>query len=316
MVKQALFKTLQRAVNLILTFSFWLFLNHEAGSQIAGSMSQDSPGRVNISFGIKTYNPVHVLVDERKESQGSIPIKFTATNSTYYPFLLFIDFIQFTNLSPAPPVQNMKISHGLNNLFSCSIHVPGKGYALQYKYSYWITPSDKIIDREFPYLIPLKEGRNVISKKTFLGKLTDSFTGQKGDTVFCMRRGTVMAVPRTETLDFRLSGHDCLEVLHEDGTYMIYHNLKKSENLTDAGNIVLPGQPIGSISDSSYLRVSLIKIENEENVQLPQPIRYTVGKTGTSFFEEIDGIEKSVYPAEVVTREMKSRELKKFKSKK
>jgi hypothetical protein len=274
------------------------------------SISQNLADRVDLTLGINAWDPVHIKVEERTGSAISNPIRFTALNSTYYPFDLVIDFIQFENLSPRPPVRVITVSHGSNNIFTFSIHVPGVGYGYKYSYSYWLTSSDEIINKEFPYLIPLLVGKNVNSKKSFLGRVSDSFVGEKGDTVYCMRRGLVTAAPRSETMEFRLSRHDCLEVLQNDGTYMIYHNLNKSEAFTAPGKIVLPGQPIGTLSDSSYLMVTLLKVDKVKNVMITQPIRYTIGKAGTVNFNELDGIEKSIHPWEVITKEMKSRELK------
>jgi hypothetical protein len=194
-------------------------------------------------------------------------------NSTYYPFMIQIDFIQFDNLSPKPAPRAMKVDHGSNNLYTFSMQVPGVGYAYRYSYRYWLRSSDEIINMEFPYLIPLKQGKLVVSAKGPFGKSTDSFMGKTGDTVFCMRRGLVTAVQRTETMDFRLSEHDCLEVLHDDGTYMVYHNLIKNDDFTAPGKIVLPGQPLGRLSDSSYLKVELLKINGSDNLLFSQPIR-------------------------------------------
>jgi hypothetical protein len=299
-----LFKFSCRCAGLILLVILWLFKSHEA-------IAQSSTDNVDISFGIKAWDPVHIKVEDKKGSAFSTPIVFTALNSTYYSFMLVIDFTQFDNLAPKPPAREIKLSHGINNLYTFSIHVPGQGYGYQYSYMYWLTPSDKIINEEFPYLIPLKEGKEINAKTNLTGRITDSFTGKAGDTVYCMRRGLVTAVPRSVTMDFRLSNHDCLEVLHNDGTYMIYHYLSKSEAFTAPGKIILPGQPIGIFSDSSYLMVTLKKIDEIKNLMVAQPIRYSTGKTGTVSFDQIDRTVKSVHPREVIIMEMKGRELKK-----
>ncbi len=278
-------------------------------------ISQNLADRVDLSFGINTWDPVHLKVEEKTGSATTNPIRFTALNSTYYPFDLVIDFILFENLSPRPPVRAITVSHGTNNIFSCSVQVPGVGYGYKFSYSYWLTSSDEIINKEFPYLIPLFAGKDVNSKKSFSGRVSDSFAGEKGDTVYCMRRGLVTAVPRSETMEFRLSRLDCLEVLQIDGTYMIYHNLNRSESFTAPGKTVLPGQPIGTLSDSSYLRVTLLKADKLKNIMITQPIRYTIGKAATVTFNELDGIEKSIHPWEVITKEMKKREVKEAEGK-
>ena len=265
---------------------------------------------MEVSFGIKTWDPVRVRLEEKTNSPNSNQIRFTASNSTYYTFILVIDYTEFDNLSPRPTVREMEITHGLNNLYTFSLQTPNVGYRLRYSTKYWLASSSDVINSEFPYLIPIKEGRMVQSKKNSFTKISNSFSGNKADTIYCMRRGLVTAVPRPETFYFRISDQDCLEVLHDDGTYMIYHFLNKKDDFTAPGRIVLPGQPIGTLSDSSYLWINLVKIEKAKNFLVSQQISYTAGKPGTLTFDEIDGKERSVYPREVITMEMNRKELK------
>jgi hypothetical protein len=277
--------------------------------------SQQLTDNVDISFGIKSWDPVHIKVDEKTGSAFSTPIRFTALNSTYYPFKLLIDFIIFENLSPKPSPREISISHGINNLFTLSIHVPGVGYGYRYSYGYWLSPSDEIINEEYPYLIPLKEGKMVNAKTNLSGKIYNSFIGNKNDTIYAMRRGLVTAVPRSETMDFRISKHDCLEILHDDGTFMIYHNLSKEKAFTSPGKIVLPGQPIGMFSDSLYVMVSLVKVSKTRNLLEAQPITYAIGGSGVVTFDELDSKKQSVHPWEVIAKELKSKELKNIEKK-
>ncbi|MBE0667967.1 MAG: hypothetical protein IH593_09905 [Bacteroidales bacterium] len=275
------------------------------------ALSQRSTDDVNISYGIKAWDPVKIKNEERTSSGQEFPvIRFTATNSTYYPFSLQIDFEQFTNLFPKPSVRPFTVMHGPNNLFSFSGHVPGKGYSYRYSYNYWIKPSEEVINENFPYLIPLAEGKRVTAKSNLIGRITDSFMGNKGDTVFCMRRGLVTAMPQQESLEFRLSPHDCFEVLHDDGTYMVYHNLSKHDNMTAPGQIVLPGQPIATISDSCYVSVTLLKVGEEKNLITHRPISYATGAESIVSFEELDGKGLSARPYEVIILEMKGSEIK------
>lgn len=294
-----------RQIILILSFIF-LFLSENK------IRSQNYSDNLNISYGIKSWDPVHIKIDEKAGSAFYTPIRFTAVNSTYYPFKLVVDFPTFENLFPKPPPREISISHGTNNLFTFSVHVPGKGYSYKYNYSYWLTPSDEILDDRYPYLIPIQVSKRVNAKYISSGKILDSFIGNVGDTVYSMRRGLVVAVPIDKNLNFRLSNHDCLEILHEDGTYMIYHHLNKKGDFTAPGKIVLPGQPVGLLSDSLYLIVSLIKVSQIKNVLLPQPITYSIGANNIVSFDDLDGVAQSVHPIKVVTRELKGRELKKI----
>ena len=294
---------------LILLLGMWLPAANMA-------LSQTVVDKVDMSYNINTWDPVHIKVDEKKGSAIASQIKFMAINSTYYPFELKVDFSIFENLSPKPSLRDISISHGINNLYTLSPHVPETGYSYRYTYSYWLKPSDEIINENFPYLIPVKDGKVVIAKIKASGKIINSFAGNKDDTVYCMRRGLVTAAPGSETLGFRLSDHDCLEVMHDDGTFMIYHHLSKKEVFTAPGKIVLPGQPVGLVSDSSYFMVVLMKISKTRNILEYQPITYSTGNKGTAPFNEIDGKKVTAYPPEVIARELTVRELKKMKTKK
>lgn len=274
---------------------------------------QEVNDNINVSYGINTWDPVHIKADEKKGRTDELkPINFTAINSTYYPFELAITFSVFENLTPRPSVRPITLSHGLNNLYTLSVQVPGVGYGYRYTYLYWLKPSDKIIDEKFPYLIPLKEGKTVISKNNLTGKILNSFAGKQGDTIYSMRRGLVTAVPHSETMYFRISNDDCLEVLQPDGTYMIYHNLSKNDMFTAPGKSVLPGEPIGVMSDSAYIYVSLLKVSETKNILENQPITYSTGREETASYDEFKGVNKSVHPIEIITREMNHREMKKI----
>jgi hypothetical protein len=268
--------------------------------------SQQLSDEVSISFGIKTWDPIHIKVNDAS------PLRFIALNSTYYPFNITVDFSVFENLSPKPPPREIKLNHGINNLFTISEHVPDRGYNYRYTYTYSLAPSDEIIDEKFPYLVPLSKGKEIISKRRLYSRINNSFTGNAWDTAFCMRKGLVVAVPKKENLDFRLSGPDCLEILHEDGTYMIYRNLSKDADLVSPGKTVFPGEPVGLISDSLYLTVSLIRVVTK-NIFMPVEITYINSSLEIVPFDALDGKERAFHPFEVITRELKGNELKKLK---
>ena len=117
------------AIPVLIAF-FFLFQGTVVRSQVRSS------DNVNISLGIQKYDPVHVNATEKKGSSLTNPILFTATNSTYYPFMVSVDFIEFVNLSPRPPVREIEVRHGVNNMFSFSAQVPGRSTSYQYSYRY------------------------------------------------------------------------------------------------------------------------------------------------------------------------------------
>jgi hypothetical protein len=274
--------------------------------------SQENINQVDMSFNIRQWDPVHIKAEEKNRNSNTATISFIVRNSTYYPFMVIVDFTQFDNLSPRPPEREIKVTHGTNNLFTLGPQIPNQSYGYAFTFRYWLRPSDNNLNKEYPYIMPFKEGRQVVSRKTSYGVLNDSFTGNKGDTIYCMRRGLVTAVPRTETLDFRISDHDCVEVLHEDGTYMIYHYLSKFNDLVAPGKTVLPGQALGTLSDSSYVLVTLRKIDPGNNLISNQEIRYTIGTPDPVSYSNIDDSCKSIWPKEVLFRELQKKEIKKI----
>jgi hypothetical protein len=233
--------------------------------------------------------------------------------------LLKVDFIQFENLVPRPTPREEQIMHGTTLLYTFSRQVPNAGYGYNYQYTYKLKPSVETIDAEYPYLIPLKEGKMVNSRKRLNQRYMNSFTCKEGDTIYCMRKGFVTACPETKTPDFRISSNDCLEVLHNDGTIMIYMNLGQTNAFATPGKNVYPGQPIGIVSDSSYLQVSLLKIahgEGNSTIFIQQPIKFMVGKGRLLTYNEIDGSGVSVFPEDVISREMNSKEIRQAKARK
>lgn len=293
----------------LLAYSMPLLFAVVSMPQLMGQQWNDN---VQVSFGTLPWDPVKIKTEEKATSTSEFPtIRFTAINSTYYPFSLQIDFDLFENLYPRPAVRPWIVMHGPTFLYSFTGHVPGRGYGYRYSYRYWLTPSHETSDNRFPYLVPLAEGKIIIAGAEDSGKLIDSFTGREGDTVFCMRRGLVTAVPRDENLDFRLSPHNCLEVVHDDYTYMVYENISGDVILTAPGQTVLPGQPLAIISDEGYLKVTLLKIENDSNSVMKMPIGYVTEGGEVVDFSRLDGREKSAHPLGVITLEMKSSEKKK-----
>ena len=293
----------------------FLLLNIILISLIYGNMAgQMGYEKEQVTFGIKQWDPVHIKVDEKNRNSNTPMITFFGSNSTYYPFVIKIKFTVLENLAPNQSEREQLIKHGATNLFTLSPKVLNKSYGFQYSYNYWLKPSDEEANEKFPYLIPIKEGKTVVGKQMSFGSISDSFILNKGDTVYCMRRGLVTAAPATETPYFRLSEHDCVEILHDDGTYLIYRYLDWRKVPVAPGTIVLPGQPVGFASDSGYVLVSLYKIVAPSNILQAQQINYAVGNGDPVTYTDINGTSVSIHPPEIIIREMKKGEIRKMKN--
>lgn len=282
----------------VLTFIIFGFLSDPC------SNAQFTEG-VSVSWGIKNLDPVKVEVVETPGQS----VRFNGINSTYYPFTLRIEFNNVQNLAPRPSYKEMEIKHGTNQIITLTIATKDIGYGYKYGFSYWLRTPEADVERDYPYLIPLKEGTvpeaDNVGGKVWIGR----FRCNPGDTVYCMRKGVVTAVHGTSTNDFRVTADDVLEVLHKDGTIMTYMFLDKTRPFTSQGRTVFPGQPLGVASDSACVMVRLMEFR-EANLISFIPIKYALGGDATALFEAISGKGKIVHPAEVVTREMTKGEIK------
>jgi hypothetical protein len=282
----------------VLAFIFFGFLSDPC------SNAQFTDG-VSVSWGIKNLDPVKVEVVETPGQS----VRFNGINSTYYPFMLRIEFSNAQNLAPRPSYKEMEIKHGSNQIITLTIATKDVGYGYKYGFSYWLSTPEAEVERDYPYLVPLKEG-TVPEAYKVRGKLwIGRFKCNPGDTVYCMRKGVVTAVPGASTNDFRVTADDALEVLHKDGTIMTYMFIDKTGSFASQGRTVLPGQPLGVASDSSCVMVRLMEFREANSISYI-PIRYASGGDVTALFDAITGKGTIVHPAEVVTREMTKGEIK------
>ena len=269
--------------------------------------AQFARDEVSVSWGIKNLDPVKVEVIETPGQS----VRFNGINSTYYPFRLKITFNNVQNLAPRPSFKVMELKHGSNQIITFTIATKDVGYGYNYAFNYWLGTSEADADRVYPYLIPLKEGITAAADNVGGIKQIGRFRCNPGDTVYCMRKGVVTAVPGTSTNDFRVTAEDVLEVLHKDGTIMTYMFMDKARPFTSQGKTVFPGQPLGVASDSACVMVRLLEFK-EPNIISYIPINYLLEGGETALFNEISGKGRIVHPEEVVTREMTKGEIKRI----
>jgi hypothetical protein len=266
-------------------------------------------------------------VEEQKFFQSRIdnPVKtevleqdgkyvFYAKNRSYYPYQLNISFIELKNLTPRINSRDFKIVQGRNRLFSISVKDKNSGHSYKYKIAYRIGVPSKKVDLEYPYLFPLSSN----SKFDFVyyqhienSYLIDCFKINKGDTVYNMRKGRVLAVPNMYHGADRISKNHSLEIMHKDGTIMIYENLEPNNLFIKAGTTVFPNQALGIINDNLTLDVYLYMIE-KDNILKKLNINYQIEDNRIDeYSEEFKNI-KIVHPIEIITKEMTKREKKRM----
>ena len=240
---------------------------------------------------------------------------FIANNRSFYPYSLNIKFDELRNLTPEIRIKKFIVMSGRNTLFTLTLKDETKSHTFKYNYSYRIGIPGKKADTNYPYLIPIGIGRNVPvfkAKEKENVYLKDYFRMQKGDTVFCMRKGYIAAVPDMFHVTDRISTQKSVEIIHNDETVMIYGNIDPENILVKPGTTIYPGQPLGLINDETGLDVVLYQIEEEGKLQRLD-IKYVTGVDKVQPFSPDFANLKVIHPNDIVTREISKREKKNYR---
>jgi hypothetical protein len=134
----------------------------------------------------------------------------------------------------------------------------------------------------------------------------------KQDTIYCMRKGLIAATPDMYHNSDRISNGQSLEIIHNDGTVMVYENLNPDKVFVKPGNTIYPGEALGIINHSLDLKVNLFTTLNQNCIQNID-IYYYTGEDSTSLFSKELLNKKVTYPESIITKEMTKMELKKYK---
>lgn len=126
-----------------------------------------------------------------------------------------------------------------------------------------------------------------------------------------MRKGYVTAEPRMHHQSDRISKNESLEVMHVDGTVMVYENMCHDSLLVQLGHEVFPGQPLGVINNKCFVRTNLYVFKNDGVIQ-SSPMLFVHDQDHYEPFNLSIKDKKVVHPVEVVTLEMTKREVKKY----
>jgi hypothetical protein len=168
----------------------------------------------------------------------------------------------------------------------------------------------------FAYLIPVGHG-NLWQKPKKGGNANpsdnDAFLLADGDTVYTMRKGIITCTPEINHSLDRIKSHGSLEVLHQDGTIMVYHHLDPSHLFYKAGDVVMPGSPLGLIYDREFLQVELYELGASEILR-KIPIHYhTENGQILNYFQLVEK-DRADYPDSLLTLEFTEKERRKIRS--
>ncbi|HEU5290008.1 MAG TPA: M23 family metallopeptidase [Cyclobacteriaceae bacterium] len=262
-----------------------------------------------ITFGSRIDNPVTMEVIRTKDV-----LSFYADNKSIYPYRLELEFTMFRNLTPMKSTEQFVLHSGRNLLFKLTIVEPTQSPGYSYSIRYRMGNPDEKADENFSYLLPGAIGKTlkvhrVATANTFV-TYKGTFTAQKGDTVYAVRKGTVAALPDMEKSTDRIL-KNTLEVRHADGTIAVYSNVYSTVPLVRYGDKVFPGQPIGIVGELDFLRVNVFRFL-EEGKLAPIEMKYAVNESTSMAFHELDETVVE-HPVPVIEKELTDREIKKFR---
>lgn len=217
-------------------------------------------------------DPIRIEL-HRNENQ----LAFFAYNLTYYPYELIMDFSKIHNLVPVVTRKTYTLSPGVNRLLVLTVtDRTDDNYHYELSVKELIGDPGARPDDTFLYLIPVRNNQRAVVADSVSVYPEDQFLMAAGDTVFAMRKGVVTATNRMEKTVDRISP-ESIEVLHADGTVMVYQNLDTAHVFVQAGKTIYPGQALGVVGDQGKLQVMLFAFIGEGKVKRME-IRYYSAK--------------------------------------
>ncbi|MCG8701012.1 MAG: hypothetical protein MI922_23370 [Bacteroidales bacterium] len=279
----------KRALSFILLFFI---------SSTYGQYTEDT----RISFGARIKHPITIHI---KKDQNQIV--FYAKNQSYFTYDISIKFKEVINLNSNIILPTYTVGHGETRLITFTIHDTKQPHHYDYLLKYHIRPS-KIRDDSFKYLHPIGENKKCNTEMILPGtNVNKRYLLQKGDTVFAMRKGLIVANTNKLGKEERIFLKNSFEIQQSDGTVLVFKNVYSNDIiLKKAGNMVYPGQPLFVInSKTRTLNVNVFNI-NEDEIIKTIPINFNCcDKTAQDKFE-------TEYPEELIILEMKLPEKQRY----
>lgn len=213
-------------------------------------------------FSSRLSNPVKIEVIKGVRNE----VTFMAENNSWYSYQIELQFTILTNLSPSTTSYKTIIHHGTNILFKLTATDPNYPYNYSYSFRYTIGDPDKKPEPLYPYLIPLAQGKKVhltgMANSATFQFLKNIFELKSGDTIFCMRKGTVTAIPGDDDRFDRILKGNSIEILHPDGTVATYLFPNTIKLLVFPGKEVYPLEPLAIMQVDQNVNVRVFKLRN------------------------------------------------------
>ncbi|MBN1819966.1 MAG: hypothetical protein JXR31_10250 [Prolixibacteraceae bacterium] len=249
-------------------------------------------------------------------------VNFSADNYSTFPVYVALDFSYLENASFSEKLPFIKrVNPGTNSLFTiyCETDMPGPDFNIEIKW--FISDPSPEVDPEYPYLIPVSSGSEVLVTSEIEKENNRSigFELIGSDEVVASRKGIVIRLinnnhpnlPTEKGKQFNL-----VQLLHEDGTIGEYYNFAYHQINCKLGQTVLPGQIIGKanrIENNNYMvGFSLFHSDlNSKNKIFLIPEFLLEGSKISQV--EMGKVYKSVQDEKIIIKELSGKEKREYK---
>jgi hypothetical protein len=214
------------------------------------------------------------LVEVQADYNGNGDCVFSAHNNAKTPIFLKIDFADLQNTSfpeTLPYVKQME--PGFNSLFTLERYPDADVPRFNYQMKTYRSNPNSIINLDFPYLFPFKEGSKIKAKeiKSILGFrgvkepeswFASGFQAKEGDAVFVARQGIVVEIARRDKGEDQQNWYNTwnnsITLLQPDGTLICYRNVVNKSKTIELNQKIHPGQKLGEIATGASELILLI----------------------------------------------------------
>ncbi len=288
------------------------------------------------SFVVQAQKKTVNVYSERDSNNGTVTID--ADNNTKATYTLMINFttLQNTNHSFTNPYLT-SIEPGKNTILILNKSSSGGSIRYSYKYNFRKGCFKTVADKDIIYMLPSSENKDVTVKylKNFSSDkfgnelpkdwVSYGFLLSVGDTVFAARKGKVIQLKHSGSVENEHSVYDSkrsgIVLEHKDCTFGKYSNV--DHFFVKEGEMVYPGQALGILmaranKESDYMIFSIyypdIKTSvagklSSENIYIPALFDVDAKKTQLE-----EGVKyRSKHRFEIISQEMKKKEIKKYK---
>ncbi|MEO6905855.1 MAG: hypothetical protein ABI148_05805 [Ginsengibacter sp.] len=235
------------------------------------------------TFSSRLSNPLKIEVSEN--DRGTLD--FTVKNDSWFTYHVELKFSVLENLSPATESSKDVVLPGKKTLFRLKVIDAKSLHNYSYNFSYGIGDPNKNADEDFQYLIPLSGGKTIklleLKNNTNAVFFRNVFYLNNGDTILCMRKGTVTSTSNnTFNQNDRIDKNSTVEILHTDGTIATYNFPEDKKVLVVPGQQVYPLQPIVVSQHSGEVSISLFKLQ-KNNMLKSFDFKYEGDSTNDAF---------------------------------